>query len=250
MFSSSLANGLSVLRAFTADARMLSNAQLARRTGLSPGTITRLTFSLCELGLLEYDAVARHYRVGSGAVSLAYPFLVHLSLQRVALPLMQAFADRHRVSVSLGMRSGMEMVYVESCRAFDGMMFKPDVGACLPLMRTAMGRAWVAARPAPERRLVMKELRNRAPSEWRRYAGEMRKGIASCQERGFCVNSGDAHSDMHGIAVPLRATVQAGAVILNCGIPLQLVRPGVTDRLGARLVTLGRRIDAACDAHL
>lgn len=249
MFSTSLANGLAVLQAFSSEDRMLSNADLARRTRLSRGTITRLTFSLCELGLLEYDAATRQYRIGSGAVSLAYPFLAQLGVQRVALPLMQAFADRNRVSVSLGMRSGLEMVYVESCRSFDGMLFKPDVGACLPLMRTAMGRAWLAGRPSPERVQAMEELRSRAPSEWRRYGSEVRKGIACCDERGFCVNTGDAHSDMQGIAAPLHIRVDAAPVVLNCGIPVELVRPGITDRLGGRLVSLARRIEEAWNAH-
>lgn len=249
MFSTSLANGLAVMLAFTDEAPVLSNADLARRTRLSRGTITRLTFSLCELGLLEYDAVSRRYRVGAGAVSLAYPFLAHMGIQRLALPLMQTFADRNRVSVSLGMRSGLQMVYVESCRAFDGMLFKPDVGACLPLMRTAMGRAWLAGRPLPERIRALHELRSSAPSEWRRYAREIRNGITSCEEHGFCVNTGDAHSDMQGIAVPLGTAFDAGPVVLNCGIPVELVRPGVADRLGGRLVVLARRIEGAWNAQ-
>ncbi|MEN9314800.1 MAG: hypothetical protein RIS35_1193 [Pseudomonadota bacterium] len=245
MFATSLANGLSLLSAFTAEEPGLSNALLARRTGLSRASVTRLTFTLCELGLLHYDAAARQYRIGSGAVSLAYPFLVHLRLQHVALPMMQAFANRNRTSVSLAMRSGLVMVYVESCRTFDGMQFRPDAGASLPLLRTAAGRAWFAAQARPERTLAMRALRLQMPSEWRRYRGALREGIASCDEHGYCVNKGEVHVDMHAVAVPLHAKVAAGAVVLNAGLPTELARPGALDRVGARLVALARRIDAA-----
>jgi DNA-binding IclR family transcriptional regulator len=249
MFATSLANGLSLLSAFTAEDPRLSNASLARRTGLSRATVTRLTFTLCELGLLSYDAAARQYRIGSGAVSLAYPFLVHLRLQHVALPMMQGFANRNGTSVSLAMRSGNFMVYVDSCRTFDGMQFKPDAGASLPLLRTAAGRAWFAAQAEPERRSAMRELRLLMPSEWRRCRTALRDGVASCEARGYCVNRGEVHEDMHAVAVPLRAQVFAGAVILNSGLPAELSKVGALERVGERLVALARRIDAAWLSH-
>lgn len=245
MFASSLANGLSLLSVFTAEEPGLTNALLAQRTGLSRATVTRLTFTLCELGLLGYDAAARQYRIGSGSVSLAYPFLVHLRLQHVALPLMQTFAKSNRTTVSLAMRSGLFMVYVDSFRTFDGMKFKPDAGASLPLLRTAAGRAWFAALPGPDRALAMRELRKQKPTEWRRHAAALREGIASCEAYGYCVNKGAVHDDMHAVAVPLRAETNAGVVVLNAGLPTELARPGALDRVGERLVSLGHRIDAA-----
>lgn len=246
MFATSLANGIRLLSAFTTDEPALTNAALARRTGLSRASVTRLTYTLCALGLLHYDAPARRYHVGSGAVSLAYPFLVHLRVQHAALPLMQAFAAANGTSVAIAMRSDDVMVYVQSCRTFDGMLFKPDAGASLPLLRTAAGRAWFTAQGARERTLAIRSVRSRMPAEWRRHGAAVREGIADCEAHGYCVNRGEVHADMHAVAVPLGARAGAGTVVLNAGLPAELARPGALERVGERLVTLARRIDRAC----
>lgn len=249
MFASSLATGLSVLLAFSADEPGLTNAALASRTGLSRATISRLSFTLCELGLLHYDATMRHYRIGPGAVALGYPFMLHLRLQHVALPMMQAFADRYRTTVSLGMRSGVDMVYLDSCRSFDGSTFRADTGASLPILRTAMGRAWLAAQPSVERRRVCAELRRQLPADWRRYAPALRESIACIAARGYCVNTGDLHADLQAVAAPLNVPVSGRTVVLNTGLPTELVRTGVLERLGEALAKLARRVDAAWGAH-
>ena len=249
MFASSLATGLGVLLAFSADEPGLTNAALARRTGLSRATISRVTFTLCEMGLLYYDSTDRQYRIGPGAVSLGYPFMLHLRIQHVALPMMQAFADRHRTTVSLGMRSGLHMIYIDSCRSFEGSEFRADAGASLSMLRTAMGRAWLAAQAPAERRRVCDELRQSLPSDWRKYAPALRESITSISTQGYCVNTGDLHADLQAVAAPLAVSVAGRTVVLNTGLPTELVRAGVLDRLGKALAKLAQKVEAAWRDH-
>ena len=49
-FMTALARGLSVLRAFGPDNRPLGNAEIAERVGLPKPTVSRITFTLSELG--------------------------------------------------------------------------------------------------------------------------------------------------------------------------------------------------------
>ena len=63
-FATTLAHGLSVLQAFRHGEPALSNRELADRTGLSKATISRLTTTLMQRGLLRYDASLRRYRLG------------------------------------------------------------------------------------------------------------------------------------------------------------------------------------------
>src|SRR5438128_795635 len=48
----SLERGIAVLRAFRAGSSMLGNSEIAERTGLSRSTVSRLTQSLIETGML------------------------------------------------------------------------------------------------------------------------------------------------------------------------------------------------------
>lgn len=49
-FATTLARGIELLRCFAAGDAMLSNAELAQRTGLPRPTISRLTYTLVALG--------------------------------------------------------------------------------------------------------------------------------------------------------------------------------------------------------
>ena len=57
----SLARGFEVLRAFRSEDRGISNAELARRTGLPKPTLSRLTFTLLSLGYLHLDEETGRY---------------------------------------------------------------------------------------------------------------------------------------------------------------------------------------------
>ncbi|MCS6762769.1 MAG: helix-turn-helix domain-containing protein [Candidatus Protistobacter heckmanni] len=57
-FSSTIGQGIALLRFFTATDHFLGNKELSERLDLPPSTVARLTFTLCELGLLT--KVERH----------------------------------------------------------------------------------------------------------------------------------------------------------------------------------------------
>ena len=63
-FANTLARGLAVLRAFRASDSGLTHAQIADRTGLPKPTVSRLTYTLCELGYLSHGGP-----LSAGAIS-------------------------------------------------------------------------------------------------------------------------------------------------------------------------------------
>ena len=63
-FATTLAHGLDVLAAFRNSSGSLSNADLALHTGLSRPTVSRLTYTLAQLGYLKRDAKGR-FELGS-----------------------------------------------------------------------------------------------------------------------------------------------------------------------------------------
>ncbi|MBM3603791.1 MAG: helix-turn-helix domain-containing protein, partial [Alphaproteobacteria bacterium] len=63
-FATTLARGLSVLRAFRVGDDGLSNAEIAQRTGLPKSTVSRLTFTLGHLGYLVQSPRDDRFRPG------------------------------------------------------------------------------------------------------------------------------------------------------------------------------------------
>src|SRR5215813_15274922 len=90
-FATTLAHGLDVLAAFRNDPGPLSNAELAAHTGLSRPTVSRLTYTLAQLGYLKRGAKGR-FVLGLGVLATAYPLLSAIKVRQTARPLMRDFA--------------------------------------------------------------------------------------------------------------------------------------------------------------
>ena len=78
-------------------------------------TVSRLTYTLTQLGYLNYDRKLGVYSLGGGVLALGYVALAHLDVRRVARPLMQDLADECGASVGLGARDRLNMLGVENC---------------------------------------------------------------------------------------------------------------------------------------
>ncbi|PLP97602.1 IclR family transcriptional regulator [Cupriavidus pauculus] len=244
-FATTLAHGLALLQCFRVGETVLSNKELAERTGLSKATISRLTYTLAARGLLLYDDRLRRYRLGSTALSLGYPLLASLRVRQVARPLMKALADRMGGSVSLGLRDRLRMVYVETSRGHDAIAFRPDIGASLPMLASAIGRAWLAQAPADLRATVLAGLRETEPDDWRRHADAVAAAVDDLAALGFTRSAGDWLPDVHAVAVPMRQPIDGETLVFNCGVPATRMTPGRLEReMGPRLLELVADVEA------
>src|SRR5689334_11449982 len=80
-FATTLAHGLDVLAAFRGRNGALSNAELAEHTGLSRPTVSRLTYTLAQLGYLKRDAKGR-FVLGLAVLAAAYPLLSAIKVRQ------------------------------------------------------------------------------------------------------------------------------------------------------------------------
>ncbi len=71
-FVTALARGLEVLRAYRPGEMSLGNQEIAQRTGLPKPTVTRLTYTLCELGYLLHQPRDGGYELGPAVLGLGY----------------------------------------------------------------------------------------------------------------------------------------------------------------------------------
>ena len=242
-FATTLAHGFAVLHCFRFGEAALSNKALAERTGLSKATISRLTDTLLLRGLLQHDVQARRYRLGPAVLHLGYPLLADLKVRQLARPAMTRLARYAGGSVSLGMRERMHMVYVETCRGHDAIAFRPDIGGLLPMLSTAMGRAWLAQAGEDERAALLDKLREAHPEQYRHQMEILARERERLARNGFCASDGEWHSDIHAVAVPLPVRIHGNLLVFNCGVPIRrLDRHALHDRVAPRLVRLVSRV--------
>lgn len=245
-FVTALARGLDVLRCFEQGDISLGNLEIAQRTGLPKPTISRLTYTLTQLGYLIYSGKHGTYQLGPGVLSLGYTMLSSLDIRERAKPFLQELSDKVDATVALGARDRMEMVYLEVCRGPGDVTLRIDVGDRIPLASTAMGRALLAALPDSERDFLMEHIRKRTEdaAEFSRIAKGVEQAVVDVAERGFCMSVGDWRKDVNAVGVPLVAH-DRNVYGLICGGPsFKLPREMLETECGPQLVEVARKITA------
>lgn len=216
---SALARGIAVLRCFGEGVETLSHGDIARQTRIPKPTVTRLVATLEDLGFLRQKADGDRYALAAGVLPLARAFLSGLDVRASARPHMMALADEYDASVNLAVCEGSDIVVIEACRSRSAALTsRLDIGSRVPLLRSALGRAYLGALDAAARESLLHELRARAGHAWRKESAGLDGALRDAALRGYCISLGESHPDISAVAVPVR-TSSGEIMTLNCGGP-------------------------------
>lgn len=243
-FATTLAHGIDILACFRADRPELANKDFAQQTGLSKSAVARLTHTLVELGFLLRSGPPARYRLGASVLALSYPLLASMQIRQLARPLMKQLADHACGAVSLVVRDRLQMVYVETARSNDALQTRPDIGAALPLLSSAAGKAWLCRAPEAERAAVLNQLRVADPRHYAEHFPSLEPASRDLEQKGYCGNNVQWRPDAYGFAAPLCRPYQSLLYVFNCGVPSGdgQYRARAAD-LGPRLVGLARETE-------
>ena len=242
-FVTALARGLDILRAFGPADKLLGNGDLAERTGIPRSTVSRLTQTLTALGYLRHVERFEKYQLGAGILALGYHRLAASGVREAARPHMQALANAADCAIAMGTPDRVTMIYIEVCHGAGPMILRLGVGSRVPIVRTAMGRAYVAALPERERDLVLRRLHDADPDGWAETRRALDEARRQCRDQGFCVAVGAWHDGISSAGVAV--TLDGGSQVLafNCGgASHRLTRPLLERRLGPALSDMAERV--------
>ena len=210
----SLARGMLILDQFNRR-RELGGAELARLTGLAQPTVWRLCYTLKCLGVLQ-DAAHGRMRLGAGALALGFEALSDLPLSEAGRPLMQEIAEELDTAVTLALREGTVVIYVQRCQSerlqFSGLR----VGTSAPILSSPAGWGLVAGLPSAEREALFVQLDSDGAlsSDVRR---DLECAISAYEAVGYVETHGLLHPNLRAVSVPLARPGKAVSWCLSCG---------------------------------
>ena len=244
-FVVALSRGLDVLRAFHPNDGLLGNQDIAARTNLPKPTVSRLTYTLTNLGYLTQVPKFEKYQLAPAAMSLGYAALANLGVQHLSESFREEVMRATGGAVAVGARDRLSMIYFGQSRT--GLLgVQLDVGSRVPIATTAMGRAYIWALPDDDRAALLRELREHYGSRWARMRDGIERAGEMVARQGFTISAGEWQDDVHAVGVSLKLSDGTGPYAFNCGAPaFRFTEERLRTDIGPRLVAMVRNIELA-----
>lgn len=225
------ARALQLLDAFSPERSALTLTELARRAGLPLSTAHRLVQDLAHWGALERDAAGR-YRIGLRLWEVASLAPRGLALRELALPYLEDLSQVTHENVQLGVREGLEVVFVERIAGRGAVPVLTRVGGRFALPPTGLGLVLLAHAPAEVQAQVLAGPLCPLTPHTIVSPTLLRQVLAEVRRLGHAVSDRQVTTDSVSVAAPVwgeQGTVVAAisVVVRRDGLPPSTLVPAV-----------------------
>ncbi len=227
-FVSSLARGMSILRAFRAEDKVLGTQAIAERTGLHKTTVSRLLGTLTRLGYLRYMPEYGKYAVSNQVLTLGYAAIGRFGFGELVRSGMEAIAARGDCAVALSVRDRTDMMFVELVRKPTAVTLNLNVGSRIPLAESAPGRAYLFAAEPDEREQAFGDLAAKHGTAWESgIKPALLDALERMQAQGYSDSFGAWRPEHNAIGIALRDPLTGDIYTLSVGGNARILTPEV-----------------------
>lgn len=210
----SFARGLSVIRAFSADAPQQTLTEVAQRTGLTRAGARRILLTLESLGYVASSG--RRFQLSPKILDLGFAYLSSLPLWNLAEPVMEALAAELGESCSAAVLDGADIVYVLRVPTRQIMSINLGIGSRLPAACTSMGRVLLAdLDEAALAALLLAHPAQRRTARTIVDAAALKAEIAQVRQQGWSLVDQELEEGLVSLAAPIRDRAGRAIAALN-----------------------------------
>ncbi|WP_084398959.1 IclR family transcriptional regulator [Henriciella aquimarina] len=238
----SVARTLQLLQAFRPDEGAMGNSDLSERTGIAKATISRITYTLTELGYLTRTR-NRHYIPTPNLLSLARPVLGGFRIRHMAQRPMQELANLAGGTVGISWPDRDTMIYIAASIAFSSSDLMPEIGSRMSMAKSAAGRAYLSTLDDEALQSLFERWSTFYGAEWGKLEARVLTAIEDVKTKGFCIVEGEWRKNVRGVATPIFDQDHDTWLALNCGGPaFDLDRERIETDVGPRLLHLAQSL--------
>lgn len=240
-----LARGLAILHCFRAEDHVIGTQEMARRTRLPKATVSRLANTLAELGYLRFVPEVGKYALSSQVLTLGYAALGRSGIGEFARPFIQELIASGDCAVAISIRDDLEMMFVELARRPTAILLNLTVGARIPMLYSAPGRAYLAGTDDAEREQIFEGLARREGKNWPEARRVIEAVIAQAQRQGFAEAMGSWRVEHNAIGTVLRDPTTGEIYTLSLGgLASVLPRERLVSEFAPRLLAAAETISS------
>lgn len=210
-----LARGLRVIRAFSAERPELTLSEVAAETELTRSAARRFLLTLAELGYVHADD--RRFSLSPRVLELGYAYLSSISLPEIAEPHLERLVAEVRESSSVSILDAEDVVYVARVPVSRIMTVSINVGTRFPAYATSMGRVLLAGLDEAEldgylERVDLERLSAHTVST----TGALRTELDRVRRRGWALVDQELEEGLRSVAAPIRDRTGRVLAAVNC----------------------------------
>jgi IclR family pca regulon transcriptional regulator len=214
-FLSTLARGLSVLRAFTKERPEMTLSEVAHVTELSPAVARRCLNTLLELGYVGRDG--KKFLLTPEVMAFASAFIESTNLEEIVQPVLQELRDQSGDSASLAVLSGDQILYLVHVSTHRMIRLVAGFGTRFPAYPTSLGRVLLANQSAPLLNAYFKNLTlEKLTSKTVASKDKLREILSQCRKDGFTSIQDELDYGIVSVAVPIFDSNGQILAAINC----------------------------------
>ncbi|AQP48440.1 hypothetical protein BW730_13920 [Tessaracoccus aquimaris] len=220
----------SILYTLAAHPDGMSLADLSRETGLTMPTVHRMLAALRTKELVRETSGGLH-ALGLGTLVLAGAFLDGVELRREATAHLASLNASTNETVHLGTLASPHMVYIDKIDSSHPVRMFSQVGAVMPAVRTAMGKAILANSSDETVERVLEDSVRQLGSGL--DADQFREELGRDRERGYSTDLEENERGICCVGAPIFDSTGRAVAAISVSTPTERFDFERIDALGA-----------------
>lgn len=217
-FINGLAKGLAVIQAFNDEARALTLAEAAARTGLTRAAARRILMTLEDLGFAARHG-ERHFVLTPKVLSLGYAYLSSMPLWTFAEPVLESLVEELGETCSIAALDGTELVYVLRIPVHRILSQGVTIGSRLPLHCHSAGRVLLSGLTPVQLDSYFAQAQLKPFTEHTvTDPQQLRRLVAEAGRKGYAWVLGEMEEHIGGLSVPIFQPDGAVLAALNVSV--------------------------------
>lgn len=237
-----LDRAVTILYTLAEHPRGLSLADLARETGLTTTTAHRMLAALRSKELVRETPQGLH-ALGIGTLMLSGPYLQGLDLRSEVRPHLEELNSSINEACHVGVLASPHIVYIDKLDSTHPVRMVSRVGAAMPAVRTAMGKALLAELPAETVSQTLRDSQVQLNEDVEENA--FLETLAEARHRGYALDLEENERGICCVGAALKDSTGRAVAAISVSGPKERMTDGRLDDVAAQVKSCARTISEA-----
>ncbi|HHY95622.1 MAG TPA: IclR family transcriptional regulator [Firmicutes bacterium] len=241
----SLDRGLRVLELLASRPEGLNLTELSALAGEKASTLHHVLSALRRRGFAAQDPKTRQYKLGVAALRIGRAAMVSIGFASVARGELFRLAHDLGETMTLAIREGSSVVYVDQVLAPRSIKMSVTVGDRAPLYCTASGKVFMAAMSDDEAEEFLRQARQKYTSRTVVDPQLLQEERVLVRQRGYALDLGEREEGLCCVAAPVFDHLGTVVAAISLSGPAERLDPQrLTGEIAPALVEAAARVSA------